>query len=257
MDYVDVEEARALGGLRLVLTAGVPGPWGELAKAIFHVKGIAYVAVRQEGGGANEALREWTGHANAPTAVLDDEAPRSGREEILFLAERLAPDPPLLPDDPGERALCLGIAAEIAGEGGLGWSRRLMMVDAMQMPGLPEAVVAIRDRLGRRYGYSAEAAGAAPARCADILGALAARLHDQKAKGTRYVVGERLSVADLTWATFANLVDPLPAEVNPMPAPMRATYAVQDPVVRAALDPILLEHRAFVFEEHLTLPLDF
>jgi len=257
VEYLDVEEARQRGGLRLVLTAGVPGPWSELAKAIFQVKGLAYVAVRQEGGGANEALHAWTGHANAPTAVYQDEAPRSGREEILFLAERLAPEPPLLPDDAAERALCFGVAAEIAGEGGLGWSRRLMMLEAMQSPGLPPAVTAIRDRLGARYGYTPEAAAAAPARCADILRALAARLHDQKAKGSPYLVGERLSVADLTWATFANLVEPLPADVNPMPDAMRATYTVLDPTVRDALDPILFEHRAFLYETHLTLPLDF
>jgi glutathione S-transferase len=257
VEYLDVEEARQRDGLRLVLTAGVPGPWSELAKATFQVKGLPFVAVAQEGGGANESLHAWTGHANAPTAVYRDEAPRSGREEILFLAERLAPEPPLLPGDAAERALCFGIAAEIAGEGGLGWSRRLMMLDAMQAPGLPEAVVEIRDRLGTRYGYTPAAAAAAPTRCADILRALTARLREQQAKGSPYFVGERLSVADLTWATFANLVEPLPPDVNPMPDAMRATYTVQDPTVREAFEPILFEHRAFVYAKHLTLPLDF
>ena len=35
MEYLSVEEAKNRSGLRLVLTRGVPGPWGEAAKAIF------------------------------------------------------------------------------------------------------------------------------------------------------------------------------------------------------------------------------
>jgi glutathione S-transferase len=252
-----VEEAQGRCGMRLVLTVGVPGPWGEYAKGILHVKQIPHLRVAQQPGQPNEELAAWTGETNAPQLVYDDEPARTRWNDILFLAERLAPEPPLLPGDAAERALCFGIAAEIAGEGGLGWSRRLMMLDAMQAPGLPEAVVEIRDRLGTRYGYTPAAAAAAPTRCADILRALTARLREQQAKGSPYFVGERLSVADLTWATFANLVEPLPADVNPMPDAMRATYTVQDPTVRDALDPILFEHRAFVYEKHLTLPLDF
>ena len=109
MDYLPIEQAREGNGLRLVLTQGVPGPWGEAAKAIFHVKRIPYLAVGQTGGGDNSALVEWTGHANAPTAVWNDEPPRAGRNEILLLAERIAPDPALLPSDPEERAIVFGI----------------------------------------------------------------------------------------------------------------------------------------------------
>ena len=36
MDYLSVEEARDLNGLKLVLTGGVPGPWSEAAKALFN-----------------------------------------------------------------------------------------------------------------------------------------------------------------------------------------------------------------------------
>ena len=69
-EWVDIEKARALPGLRLVLTGGVPGPWGEAAKGVFHVKGIPFARVRQDAAQANEALVEWTGHANAPATCL-------------------------------------------------------------------------------------------------------------------------------------------------------------------------------------------
>jgi glutathione S-transferase len=256
--YLSVEEGMPRPGLRLVLTRGVPGPWGELAKSIFHVKGLAYAAVAQEAGGDDAALVRWTGAANAPTAVWNDEPARIDRNGILFLAERLAPKPPLLPKDPRERALCLGLCDAIAGESGFGWCRRLMMVEGMmRAPRLPEPTRALRDRLAWRYGWSEAAAAAAPARCAEVLALLAARLHAQAARGSRYLVGDSLSVADLTWATFAVLVRPLPPDVCPMPEPVRVTYESKHPAVEAALDPALLAHRDFVYEQHLPLPVDF
>ena len=65
MKYLSVEEAIDMPGLRLVLTAGVPGPWGEAAKAILAYKQLDYTPVRQEGGGENAALRDWTGQTSA------------------------------------------------------------------------------------------------------------------------------------------------------------------------------------------------
>ena len=99
-EWIDVEKARDLPGLRLVLTTGLPGPWGEAAKGIFHVKRIPFARVRQDAGGANDALFAWTGHRNAPIAVFADEPARTGWSEILFLAERLAPEPSLIPVGP-------------------------------------------------------------------------------------------------------------------------------------------------------------
>jgi glutathione S-transferase len=258
MQYLSVEEGAVAPGLRLVLTRGVPGPWGELAKAILHVKGLAYAAVAQEAGSDDAALVRWTGAANAPTAVWNDERARIDRNGILFLAERLAPEPPLLPEDARERAFCLGLCDAIAGELGFGWCRRLMMLELMmRAPTLPPPLLELRTRLAWRYGWDEAAAAAAPGRCAEVLALLARQLHAQAARGSPYLVGNALSVADLTWATFAALVRPLPPEVCPMPAQTRAMYESKHPAVEAALDPALLAHRDFVYERHLALPLDF
>jgi len=255
--YLSVDQGMAQPGLRLVLTRGVPGPWGELAKAILHVKGLAYAAVAQEAGSDDEALRRWTGAANAPTAVWNDEPARIDRAGILFLAERLAPDPPLLPSVTRERALCLGLADAIAGEQGFGWARRLMMIDLMmKAKSLPEPVRALRDTLAWRYGWSPEAGAAAPVRCAEVLALLARRREAQQARGSAYLVGDALSVLDLTWATFAVLVRPLPPDLCPMPAQTRALYEMKHPAIEAALDPALLAHRDLVYERHLVLPID-
>jgi glutathione S-transferase len=256
-DWIDVAEARARKGLRLVLTAGVPGPWGEAAKAVFRAKGIPFARVRQEMGSANDALVAWTGRSNAPIAVFEDERPRDGWAEIVLLAERLAPEPRLLPADPDARALAFGLIHELAGEDGLGWSRRLMMLDPILRlpPGAGGPMRAAVERMGRRYGHSPAAAAAAPGRVAVILDLFSRRLRSQRAAGSRFLLGDSLSAVDLYWAAFAALVRPLPESDCAMPAGLRASYTLAPPLADAA-DPQLLEHRDRIYREVLTLPVD-
>jgi glutathione S-transferase len=257
-DYLEVEQARRRPGLRLVLSAGVPGPWGEAAKGLFHVKRVPFVRVRQRPGLPNEALREWTGHDNAPVAVYDDERPRSAWNEILFLAERLGAGPRLVPSDASDRVLMFGLCHELAGESGLAWMRRLMIFHrVLSLPA--EAVGEARGvvvRMGEKYGYDPARAEAAPQRVAEVLRLLAGRLAEQRRRESRFFIGRELTALDLYWATFAVLVSPLPESLCPMPAAIRQQYEVHDPIVRAACDPMLLEHRNFVYREYLELPID-
>jgi glutathione S-transferase len=240
--------------MRLVLTRGVPGPWGESAKGIFHVKRIPFIRVAQEAGAENASLVAWTGHANAPVAVYDDEPPRAGWAEILMLAERIAPEPRLVPEEPRERALVFGYGFEICGELGFGWTRRLMMFDRMLPPGDdPLTGVGLVQTLARRYGYSRDAARAAGDRCARTLAELSRVLRAQYAAGSRFLVGDTLTALDVYWAAFAALVEPLPPDLCPMPDYVRPIYTLDD-VVRSALDPVLLAHRDFVYRTYLELP---
>ena len=82
-EYISIEEAHRRTGLRLVLTSRVPGPWGEAAKALFHVKNIPYTKVEQRPGKSDAKLRAWTAQTSAPVAVYEDERPRSGWADIL------------------------------------------------------------------------------------------------------------------------------------------------------------------------------
>lgn len=257
-EYLDVAEARKLSGLRLILSIGVPGPWGEAAKGIFQVKKIPVTKVRQLPGMPNEELKAWTGHENAPTAIYNNEPPRTSWTEQLFLAERLSPDPPLIPAATRDRALMFGLSHELCGELGLAWCRRLMMIQQI-LARVPEGSPghAIAMTLASRYGYDAKSAEAAPQRIAQILSLLSAQLNEQRARGSAYLVGDRLSALDVHWATFCAILSPLPDEVCPMQGFMRAQYTVRDPVILAALDPGLLEHRDFIYQQHLELPLDF
>ncbi|NNL68063.1 MAG: hypothetical protein HKP30_17575 [Myxococcales bacterium] len=261
MEYRSVEEARTLPGLRLVLTPGVPGPWGEAAKALFQLKGVPFVPVRQEPGGANEALYAWTGARNAPVAVHEHERPCSGWNEIVLLAERLAPTVPLLPADPAERASSLGLSHELCGPEGFGWCRRLVMLheSLSRLPADAPAhpVIDTLRTLADRYGYAADRMDAVRGRVKDLLGLFRERLRSQRDAGRRYLVGDALSATDVHFATFAAMIEPLPPEQCPMPEMLRAGYRLEDPELAAAADPILLEHRDFIYREHLSLPLDF
>ncbi len=249
MDYVTVAEARDLPGLRLVLSAHVPGPWGEAAKAVLKVRNVPYVPVEQVPLGANDELFAWTGLRNAPTAMYEDEPPQATWIEILLLAERLGSGPSLIPTDPIERALCFGFATEICGPDGFGWSRRLQLY-ATSTTKRPK-------RMDDDYGGRADAIARAPIRMASIMRGLAAQLHRQRSAGSSYLVGERLSACDLHWACFAGHIAPLPHEACPMDATIRGRYSSSSPEIVAALDPILLEHRDLMFARHIGLPMDF
>jgi len=252
VQYVSVEDAIKRGGLRMVVVGGIPSPWGEAAKGILHIKRIEWVAVRLAYD--SEPLKNWAGQRSGPVAMYEQEPPRSGWAEILELAERIAPTPPLLPADPAERAVVLGLAHEICGKDGLAWSRRLQMIHAglQNAGGFPERVAKY---LGKKYGYSPEAGAAAGTRVAELAGKLVARLKAQRKAGSRYYVGNALTAVDVYSATVTAMFGPLPPEQCKMESGSRAALESLDPQTKAALDPVLFEHRGMMYAEHLELPL--
>ncbi|MFT4519968.1 MAG: glutathione S-transferase [Halioglobus sp.] len=254
MNYLSVEDAISASGLRLVLTADVPGPWGEAAKSMLVHKDITYTAVRQEGGQENSSLMEWTGQSSAPVAVLEGIPPVSHWLDLLMLTERLAPEAPLVPTDMAARTDVLGLSALIAGVDGFGWNRRLHMLAPMLMlPEPPEMAV----RLGEKFGWSDQAFANAIPRLQAISGELDRRLEQQDGLGSVYLVGDSVSAVDFYWANFAGMVKPLGAQDNPMPDYMRATYQAKDELILSTVSPRLEAHRDMMYQRHIALPLDY
>lgn len=255
MDYLSIAQARAATGLRLVLTAGVPGPWGEAAKAIFAYKELAYAPVRQEGGGENSELQEWTGQNSAPVAIYNDLPPVCHWLDLLMLAERLAPEKPLLPDNAGDRATVLGLSALLAGVDGFAWNRRLQMFAPMLTLEEPPPMIV---RMGHKYGWSQEAHAASTGKIAAIAGELDRRLEQQhNSYASDYFVGSTVTAVDFYWANFVAMVFPLGAADNPMPDYMRSTYEGADEATKRCISPRLLAHRDMMYDRHIALPLDF
>lgn len=260
MEYVEAAKARSMRGLRLALTVGVPGPWSESAKKIFEYKGIEYVPVAQYAGRSNEDLVEWTGIRNAPVAVYGEEAPRGNFQDIVALAERLQPEPRLVPQNQADRWLCYAISTEICGASGFGWKRRLTMLNRPVAPTRPrpsEKSGIDPDIMQLAYKGSEAEYAIAEQSVAEILDALAARLQVQRDAGSDYFVGDGLTACDIHWACFSALLQPLPPAVNPMPDWLRPVYSYLGPVIEPHKHTILIEHRDRVFERHLPLPLDY
>jgi glutathione S-transferase len=256
-EYVTIEEARKRSGMRLIIAEKLPGPWAEGIKGVLDVKKIPYTRGRFDMASDHRDLIDWTAQASVPVIAWNEEFPRSNWMEQLFLAEKIQPQPSLIPHNIEQRMRMFGLLNELCAPHGFGWSRRLMLVHmGLSNPDLPAENKAFFQGFGAKYGYSQAAALAAPARVIEILDALSAELVSAKARGDRYFIGNKLSALDIYWAGFSHLIEPLPAELCPMLDEFRPMYMNYDPGVAAAAKPILMEHREFIYREHLGLPMD-
>jgi glutathione S-transferase len=253
--FVDLDTARAAGGLRLVVPAGIPSPWSEAAKGIFSVKGLDFVAVRRRA--FDEEIERWSGHNNVPVVIFEDERPRAGWAEILALGERLGGAVSLLPEGIADRAQILGLSHEILGEHGLVWCGRLLLIHSgLTTEGRVGFPPPVASYLAPRYGYAPERAAPARQRVLRLLEHLAGLCRARREAGQRYLVGDRLSALDIYVAAALGVFAPLPDEVCPMRPALRAAFESVEPELLAALAPELLEHRDFVYREHLGLPIE-
>jgi hypothetical protein len=255
--YLSVEEAIPLSGLRLAVTAHVPGIWSEAAKGLFDAKKLPYVLVEQVVGGENRALKEWTAQTSGPVAIWDEERPRSSWLELIYLAERLAPEPALIPFALEDRVLMFGLCNELAGDNGFGWNMRLISLHgAMGNPNATDFQRQVVPVLANRYGYAADRVAPARRQMVAIVTRLRDQLAQQQAAGRAFLVGDRLSALDIYWATFAGSINPLPEELCPnMPPEMRAGYT--DPELTALGGPALFDLRDRVYRDYLRLPMAF
>ena len=269
LDYLTISQAKKKNGLRLVLgNYPIPGPWRESCKSVFYVKGIPYQSVRTSNEDSSDLLIgaensqseliEWTGQPSAPVAIWNDERPRAFWFDQLYLAERLSVDPPLIPDDINQRTLMFGTINELAGENGLAWSQRLLMVDT-PLKRLPENDEnrPFWNLLGSKYGYSEEKADAARLRIVDILKKTDELLSESQSTNGKYFLPSGLSALDIYSACFIGLLKPMSPDRCPMATDFRPVYSSDDSNINSAISTRILDHRDFIYEEHLELPIVF
>ena len=250
MSYVSVTAARALPGLRMVGIARIPSPWTEAAKGIFRIKRLPVVMACPQPEDPPNAVADWAGDPSIPVVAYEQEKLRTGWAQILLLAERLAPTPALLPAAAGERALMFGLAHEICGEMGLGWCMRLLLIrDSLGHGGADGAPPQVGSYLAPRYGFDPDSVLQAEQRVIDILTLLDTRLQSRT-----WLMGEQLTALDVYWATFANLIAPLPESAMPMATSMRRAYTCTNAAILAALSPALRAHQDKVYNTCLELP---
>ncbi len=222
-----------------MLVRGVPSPWSRAAKTILEIKGLDYVAAPLDVGGANAEVAAWSGQNSGPVVAWRDGAPLNRWLDILLLAERLAPTPALLPADPLQRALAIGLSHEIMGEGGIAWNRRLQMFSMAVQAGAGARMAPLIDK----YGFDTDDAAAAGSRIASTLRALATQLRAQQARGVPYFVGEALSAVDIYWTAVTEHDAAAPGRAVPDPRLLTTRLHRQRSANRGGARSILVEHR--------------
>ncbi len=254
MKFLSVAELIKRSGLRLVLVRGAPSPWSQAVKAMIEYKGLEFAVAPQIPGAENAELVAWAGVNSGPVVAWNDGRPMNRWNDILFLLERLAPHRPLVPDAPAERVQLLGLSHELCGELGLGWNRRLSLFKpAMQSGQAPAGISA----MSRKYGYNESDVAATHERQIALLNLLTTILEKQRAQGSEYFVGLRLSAVDFYWTAFSVIMDILPDALCPVAAGPRTMFENIDASVKAAISPILLEHRERMLRAHFKLPMEF
>ena len=248
--YISITQMRAAKGLRIASLRGVPSPWTEAAKGIFHVKGLECQYAAQSKEDPDGALAAWAGDVGIPVVAYDNEKLRTGWAEILLLAERLQPTPGLIPSNVDDRALLFGVSHEICGEMGLGWAYRLLMIQqSLDHGGESSFPASIGSYLGQRYGLNPTHARVAKARTIELLEMLSRRI-----EGRRFLIGDALTAADIYWATFANLITPLPENELPAAPMIRGAYTCRDADILGAMSNELRALQRRIYDDHLELP---
>lgn len=247
--FVELDEARADPGLRLVISGTVPSPWSQAAKGACKLAGLSTKIVRHVGDVA--AINAWTGTDNVPVALYAKEPARTAATAIVGLLARLAPGT-LLSDDPRTRADTMGHIDLVAGDGGLGWNTRLVIIDAGLrsdgQEGFPARVAAY---LAPRYGYDPATHDEIVPRLERQLAALDARLG-----AASFFGGDRPDALDVYVATFLTILTPLTESDCPgMPPRMRVAFGTAAQKIAPLVPASLFAQRARMFERWLDWPI--
>ena len=221
--WLTLEQALGAPGLRVApVRAGLPSPWSEFVRACLHVKRVPYSLVdARDAERGLTPLRTLTGQESLPVVLWNDERPRVNWLEQLVLAERIAPQPRLLPQDPTERARVVGLIAELCSESGFGWHRRVMMIGRLLTePTFGERERGIGQYLAKKYRHNTDSIEGSTQHCEEVVATFAGL----QAAGHDYLLGSSLTALDLAWATFAALLEPLPEDLCPMRPLWRNLY---------------------------------
>jgi glutathione S-transferase len=240
-------------GVRITFIPGVQALYAEALKNICFVKEIPVIralhplmGVDKETGEDRQArLYELTSQTSLPTMFVDAERPRNVWTEQLALAEQIGStcSPTLIPANVEHRVAVFGLCCVVLGEDGLVWNVRILNDGP----------------LGRKYGFSEEASAAAPAKVAQIVTLMDSRLEQQAAKGSKYLVGDALTAADLYWATMSMILTDTPPGIMPVTQQnkgMLKFFAMnsQVPEIANAMSARIVEHQRYILTTYCETP---
>jgi glutathione S-transferase len=253
-EFITLEEAAAMTkGTRVTFFPGVPAIFSEALKNICYVRGVPLIRVLHPQMGIDEAtgqdrqakLYELTSQTGLPTMLHDQERPRNVWTEQLALAEQIGKPgtPSLIPEDCELRAEMFGLCAIVIAEDGLVWNMRILADSP----------------LARKYGYSEEASAAAAGKIAEVVRLLDRRLEAQEARGSRYLVGDALTAADIYWATMSMTLLPPAPDIMPVTRQNKGMFKYfrmngEIPVIADALTQRIGDHQRYILTTYCETP---
>lgn len=255
IQFVDFATARDARGVRMVVSGLLPSPWSEGAKGVFHLAGVPALAVRFARD--EPEMLAWMGAQNVPVVIHDDALPRTGWAEIVSLAERLAGPGALVPIDVEARVRCFGLLNELAGEDGLGWCSRLLMIEAgLETRGARGFPLPVAQMLAPRYRQPPSHPGGPRARIREVLERLDGELGRAREAAHAYFFGDRPGALDVYLATFLTPLSGCSEADCPKALPrLREAFASLSAELGAEVPARLLEHRRQMFDAHLPWPI--
>ena len=252
--FITLEEGAAMEkGTRVTFVPGVQAMYAEALKNICFIKNISLTRVlhpimgvdKETGEDRQAKLYELTSQTSLPTMFHDKERPRNVWIEQLALAERIGTQdsPKLIPDNFEHRVEMFGICAVVLGEDGLVWNMRIMMDSP----------------LAQKYGYSEEASAAAPGKIAEVIRLIDNRLKAQENHGSRYLIGDSLSAADVYWATMSMTILPVPLEIMPKTQQNQGMLGFFEmnskiPEIASTLTERIAEHQQYILTTYCETP---
>jgi glutathione S-transferase len=253
-EFITLDEAAAMTtGTRVTFIPGIPAMYSEALKNICFVKGVPLIRALHPFMGIDKAtgkdrqarLYELTSQTSLPTMFHEQERPRNAWIEQLALAEQIgkAGTPLLIPSDFELRVEVFGLCAVILAEDGFVWNTRLLADSP----------------LGRKYGFTEEASAAAPSKIAEAITLIDRRLEAQEQRGSRYLVGDALTAADIYWATLSMMVLSAPPQIMPRTRQnngMLKYFAMnsQNPAIADALTKRIEDHQRFILTTYCETP---
>ncbi len=250
--FGEFKQDRKQTGLNLQVISGIPSPWTEAVKGILYIKHLPYIAIKHDP--FNEEQNKWFGSNTAPALKANASPGLINWLDILNYLETQSPTPTLFPLDNHDKEIHLSLCHDICSKLGLGWNRRLQSVH-QGLSGNGGFPLKIAHYLAVKYEYFESAATLYDDEVNRILTRLKTHLFAQRAIGSPYYIQYQLTALDIYSAVFMAYFKPLENAICPMYPSIRTAFESYNDDVARALDPILFEHRDFIYQEHLELPL--
>ena len=253
-EFISIEEAAKMTeGTRITFIPGIQAIYAEALKNICFVKKIKIIRVlhpfmgidKKTGKDRQARLYELTSQTSLPTMLHDEERPRNVWIEQLALAEEIgSPDSfNLIPDNFQERADMFGLCAIVLGEDGLVWNMRILSDSP----------------LARKYGYSDDSSSKAPSKMAEIIKLIDLQLKKQEEKGSKYLIGDKISAVDIYWSTISMTILPASLEIMPKTKQNEGMLFFFEanskiPEIKEVLSDRILSHRDYILKTYCETP---